>query len=120
MENRVAAKREADMNDAGKRILCPSCGRESVLHVKKIYEGFTPVGIERSCGFCRHVFEDGEEITQAAKKPNPIERKGERVVCELCSHYVVNPWTQKCTLHNKEVTALDYCEEFEKQKELPF
>ncbi|MDP8219066.1 MAG: hypothetical protein P9M03_10110 [Candidatus Theseobacter exili] len=108
------------MNDAGKRILCPSCERESVLHVKKIYDGFTPVGIERVCGFCSHVFGDEDSIPEVRKAPNPMERKGERKVCELCSHYVVNPWTQKCTLHKKEVTSLDCCDDFEKLQEFSF
>ena len=37
-------------------------------------------------------------------------------ICSNCRNYVVNPYTQKCMLHQREVTATDTCEQFELRK----
>jgi hypothetical protein len=34
-------------------------------------------------------------------------------ICSNCRSYVVNPFTQKCMLHEREVTATDSCPDFQ-------
>ena len=37
--------------------------------------------------------------------------------CRHCAHYIVNPFTQRCALHFKEVQATDLCDDFEVKEE---
>jgi hypothetical protein len=37
-------------------------------------------------------------------------------ICRNCRSYVVNPFTQKCMLHEREVTATDTCPDFERRR----
>jgi hypothetical protein len=37
-------------------------------------------------------------------------------ICRYCRQYVVNPFTQKCMLHERETSATDSCEQFETKK----
>ena len=34
--------------------------------------------------------------------------------CRYCKHYVVNPWTQRCGLHERNVEATDLCDDFDR------
>ena len=35
-------------------------------------------------------------------------------LCRYCSFYLINPFTQYCSIHKKEVEATDTCDKFEK------
>ena len=43
------------------------------------------------------------------------EEKGRN--CRHCVNYIINPFTQKCGLHLREVQATDLCDDFEKQED---
>ncbi len=99
-------------NDGGQKIICPYCRQESAVKLVKQYDGFTLVGEVRTCAFCGRELAD-EELTYLKEKiPEGLRQKGQRRNCYLCEHYVVNPFLQKCVLHNREVEALDSCPDF--------
>ena len=95
-----------------------------------MYEGFNKVGEKRFCSACGHAFDDADEIPSAARKAAPIftaadrprtldifkdDEKGRN--CRYCRHYIVNPFTQRCGLHEREVKATDYCDDLDPGKD---
>ena len=109
-------------------IHCPQCGEESLLLREPVYDGFEKAGEELKCSACGHVFESEAEVPFKEKteveifdesdKSPPAEVFSEDehgVLCRYCRHYVVNPFTQWCHVHRKEVQATDSCDEFEAQ-----
>lgn len=51
---------------------------------------------------------------EIARAKNPFgESAGPVQICRHCVHYVVNPFTQKCMLHHRDVSATDTCPDFE-------
>ena len=106
-------------NDGGQKIICPYCRQESAVKMVKQYDGFTLVGEVRTCAFCGQELAD-EELTYLKDEiPESLRQKGRRRNCYLCKHYVVNPFLQKCVLHNREVEALDSCPDFSPQSQPP-
>jgi len=106
-------------------ITCPACGQDSLLLRKPRYEGFTKAGEDLSCASCGHPFASEEEVPFRGKavprvftdadKSRKIEvftedDKGR--MCLYCASYIVNPFTQWCSRHKKEVQATDTCENF--------
>jgi hypothetical protein len=110
-------------------IICPACGRDSLLLRSPLYEGFTKVGETLSCAGCGHVFAGEDDVpfkfrervevfTDADRSDDPAVFDNDEVrFCRHCRHYVVNPFTQWCGVHNKEVAATDSCDRFERQVE---
>jgi predicted RNA-binding Zn-ribbon protein involved in translation (DUF1610 family) len=106
-------------------IICPACGDESILRREPLYDGFKKVGETLSCLACGHVFENEEEVPfKGASGPN-VFTEADRVktidvfagdekgrLCRYCEHYTVNPFTQRCSLHNRLVEATDTCPDF--------
>lgn len=95
-----------------KFIKCPSCKETSFIRVKKEFTGFKISSEKKTCALCGYEFTDNEEIEYIEEKPLFKDEGSEKKFCRDCQYYVVHPWTQKCTLSNKEVTALDTCNEF--------
>ena len=100
------------MTGSGGKFVCPACGQESWLKTVTRYEGFTAVGEVETCALCGHEFAPGEAEVETEETPEFLRRSGPRRVCYLCVHYVVNPFVQKCVLHDREVEALDSCPRF--------
>ena len=107
-------------------IQCPACGKDALLVRAPKYEGFTRVGEELSCSACGQVFAEESEIpfkqarrvtlfTEAdrSKVPELFEEGESAALCRHCAHYVINPFTQWCAIHRKEVEATDTCGRFE-------
>ena len=105
------------MADMQKRFLCEGCGQESAIRTEKIFgPALNIVGERYVCGFC------GCEVQpQNVKKPHYSAPKvldggiDERL-CRNCENYFINPFTQRCALHRKEVMPLDTCEDFNKKE----
>ena len=107
-------------------IMCPTCRRNTLVLRKPKFDGFTRVGDELKCSECGTVFEDEEKIEFVeSRKPEiftDVDRsakidmfEGDEVrFCNHCKFYVVNPFTQRCMLHNKVVQATDTCGQFER------
>jgi len=110
-------------------IICPACGKDTLLKREKVYEGFRRAGEKLSCAACGHAFPDEAAVPFKIKKtrpgfgrqdlPPPPKVFGEREVleavgrlCRHCAHYVVNPFLQRCGRSNREVEATDTCNRF--------
>lgn len=105
-------------------MMCPVCGRETLAIKQPVYEGFTRVGERMKCAVCGHMFETAEAPAPVKKVPAiftdadrpaaiKIFQEGEnRTMCRYCKHYIVNPFKQRCGLHERDVEATDTCADF--------
>lgn len=100
------------MSTPTRKIFCPHCRQESAVSVVKIYDGFTEVGETVNCAFCGYEFGEEEPEVIKERPPGWVDDKDLKKVCHRCRHYVINPFVQKCVLHQREVEALDTCAEF--------
>ncbi len=108
--------------------LCPACDEHAFIRREPIFDGFQKVGEKRICSNCGHEFAD-EEVPEQTK-PNPLkdifgddadedaqdlfsDTERQRC-CRYCKHYIVNPFTQRCGRHERDVDATDLCEDFER------
>ncbi len=112
----------------GIEIHCPKCKDETLLRREPVYEGFKKTGEQLFCAACGHQFDDESELVFAASAPRPvIFTDNDRPVtpavfsaeddlrnCRHCRHFVVNPFTQRCAMFEREVEATDCCDAFEK------
>jgi predicted RNA-binding Zn-ribbon protein involved in translation (DUF1610 family) len=110
-------------------IVCPACGEETLLLRKPRYEGLSKVGETLSCSSCGHEFASEEDVPYRQRDAVNVftdEDRSEDVhlfeddearLCRHCRHYVVNPFTQWCGVHKKEVAATDSCDRFERNEE---
>jgi hypothetical protein len=117
----------------GETRTCPFCGHELTQAGLGGLLSAVPAktGVESLFGDYRPpgpVNPFGEEPLQAPKTANPfggpvvVDRPvnpfGDLAqgailrICRNCRSYVVNPYTQKCMLHEREVTATDTCDDF--------
>jgi len=115
---------------AGPEIVCSECGADVLVKRETVYDGFKKVGEEFSCPICRHKFASEEDVPYKASKKLSIfdESDKPRVIdvfadeercqnCRYCDHYMVNPFTQRCALHFKEVKATDCCADFVQKRD---
>lgn len=113
-------------------IVCPACGKETLLKRTPRYEGFKRAGEDLNCASCAHAFANEAEVPFKTKtqsnlfnrseldaKPEVFKQDETARLCRLCAHYVVNPFIQRCALLRKEVEATDSCRKFKKPKEPP-
>jgi hypothetical protein len=111
-------------------IICHACGAEAFLVRRPRYDGFTRTGENLSCSACGHVYADeadvpfkrAEEIRVFSETdraaPVQVFREDEKGrICRYCLNYIVNPFTQWCAVHKKEVQATDSCGRFERRPE---
>jgi hypothetical protein len=113
--------------DANKsiEIICPACGKDTLLKRTPHYEGFKRVGDDLACSSCGHSFASEAEVPFKTKQQSTlfdrnelknrprIFKPGEAArLCRHCVHYVVNPFVQRCALQRKEVEATDSCASF--------
>jgi hypothetical protein len=115
--------------------VCPACGEDALFVTDSVYDGFRKIGETHRCTLCGHVIRaagGGKSASGKSSMPkaNPlwdafakdetdtgpalfdVATETSRL-CRKCKHYVVNPFTQRCMLHDKEVEATDSCEQFE-------
>jgi hypothetical protein len=116
-------------------IICSNCGADTLLKREAVYDGFTKIGEKRICSSCGFEYASEDEVpfkTRAtepqvftdADRSAPIEvfDEGENSrLCRYCANYIINPFTQFCAHHKKEVAATDTCRQFKKaeQKKKP-
>jgi ribosomal protein S27E len=112
-------------------IICRNCGNESLLKREAIYEGFTKAGEKLTCAGCGHEYASEAEVpfkqmTDAprifteddrSRKIEVFDEGENRQLCRYCTNYIVNPFTQFCAFHKKEVQATDSCTCFEEKTE---
>lgn len=113
------------MDSRSVEIVCTACGAETFVKRIPKYDGFVKVGERVVCASCGHEFGSEEEVPFKEKKAitvfsaNDTSKKiaifsndEKERNCRHCKHYVVNPFTQRCSLHQKEVEATDICDDF--------
>ena len=115
---------------AGLEIVCSECGADALIKREAVYEGFKKTGEELSCSACGYAFESEADVPfkedsklsvfDESDKAKVIdvfagEERGQN--CRYCENYLVNPFTQRCSLHFKEVKATDFCDDFEPKKD---
>lgn len=107
-------------------IICAACGADTLIRREPIYEGFNKMGERLTCASCGHKY-DGEDAVPYKADASPtifteedksrkaeVFREDERGrTCRCCRHYVVNPFAQRCGLHNRFIEATDSCQDFE-------
>ena len=110
---------------AGRAIHCPACGENSVLRREAVYDGFRKTGEKLTCFGCGHAFGSESDVPYTDVRPRlftDADRSAEVRVfsaedelhtCRYCIHYVVNPFVQRCSLHQRLVEATDSCPDFE-------
>ena len=118
------------MADAKIEIVCTACGEDSFLLRKPRYEGFTKVGDMLTCAACGHEYAKEEEVPYKERKTLNVFSEADRSaevavfkenekgrICRYCKNYIVNPFTQWCSRHKKEVEATDTCKQFKLKPE---
>ncbi len=107
-------------------IRCSACGAEALLVRRPKYDGFKKVGETLTCSACGHEYAREEDVPfQGLRRPKVFSdadrsakvevfeaHEADRI-CRYCAHYLINPFTQWCSLHMKEVEATDSCDQFE-------
>ena len=110
-------------------LICRNCGQETLLKREAVYDGFTKTGERLICAGCGYEYASEAEVPfkESAAKPavfTDADRSADvkvfdagenRELCRYCANYIINPFTQFCTIHQKEVQATDTCEHFEKR-----
>ncbi|WFB34949.1 hypothetical protein P3T73_12345 [Kiritimatiellota bacterium B12222] len=106
---------------------CEHCGEETLMLSEAIYDGFKKVGETQRCSACGK--SSASQSLRSAPKKDPLAALfGEDAVpenvtifdveeetacmCRKCMHYVLHPFTQRCGLHDREVQAIDSCDDF--------
>lgn len=113
------------MNPKSVEINCPACGRDALLMRQPKYDGFKRVGDTLTCAACGHVFASEEEVPFEGQRVVKVFSEADRSkeykifdqdekgrICRYCMNYIVNPFTQYCSHHKKEVEATDTCPAF--------
>ncbi len=115
------------MDDKSKlEIQCRQCGADAFVVREPIYDGFSKAGELLRCSNCGYEYDSEESLPFKTYEKTKIFDESDRservevfredeknVVCRYCRHYVVNPFTQWCGVHKKEVEATDTCDSFE-------
>lgn len=108
-------------------IICRHCGADTLLNREAVYVGFIRTGERLICSGCGHEYATEDEVPFKERNAEPkvftdadrsakieVFDEGENQrLCRYCSNYIVNPFTQFCALHRKEVAATDTCDRFE-------
>lgn len=110
------------------QIICTACGCESLLKREPKYDGFKKVGETLTCAECGHEYASEDEVPfkqrgkpkvfddgDAPKTIKVFNENEAETLCRHCKHYVVNPFIQRCSKHNKQVEATDTCRDFSKK-----
>ncbi|MDF7800770.1 hypothetical protein P4C99_14945 [Pontiellaceae bacterium B1224] len=107
-------------------IICRNCGADTLLQREAIYDGFTKSGERLLCSACGFEYESEDAVPFKKKKADPVifteadrsaavdvfDEAESRNLCRYCANYLINPFTQFCSIHKKEVQATDTCPQF--------
>lgn len=110
-------------------IKCGECGTVALARPEPVYDGFTKTGTHYICTECGKVYESEEETPfiktvgkpdvfgedDKPETPSIFSDDERRKSCSWCRHFVVNPFSQRCGLTNRETEATDLCVRFEKK-----
>ena len=107
---------------------CEHCQQETLFVSEAVYDGFKKIGENQICSGCGTVSTSktssapkidplvelfGDEPTEEKSSLFDVEAETAKL-CRKCAHYVIHPFTQRCGIHDREVSATDSCDQFEK------
>lgn len=109
-------------------IICTNCGADTLLKREAVYDGFTKISEKLTCSSCGFEYVSEAKVPFKQHKAEPkiftdadrsakidvFDEKETECLCRYCVNYIVNPFTQYCALHKKEVQATDTCPQFKK------
>lgn len=112
-------------------IRCRVCHEVTLVRAEPVYSGFKKIGEAYVCTGCGARYASADEtpflkgpakphvFTEADKlaRPSIFSDDERQRSCGWCRHFVVNPFSQRCGLTNKETQATDLCVRFEKKEE---
>ena len=112
-------------------IICRSCGADALLKREPVYEGLSKTGDRLVCSSCSFEYASEEDVPFKVRQTAPeiftdadrsakvevFDASENRILCRYCAHYIVNPFTQFCAIHKKEVQATDTCDQFTPSEE---
>ena len=112
-------------------IRCAQCHQTTLVRVEPVYDGFKKIGEAYICTACGARYASAAEtpFVQGTSRPQVFTEADKPILpsifgdderqrcCAWCTHFVVNPFNQRCGLTNKETQATDLCVRFEKRKE---
>lgn len=112
-------------------IICGYCGADTLLNREAVYDGFAKTGEKLTCSSCGHEYASEADVPFKAKPSAPeifteadrsakveVFDEGEnKRLCRHCAHYIVNPFTQFCAIHKKEIQATDTCDRFSERSD---
>ena len=112
-------------------IHCTVCHAVTLVRAEPVYDGFKKTGEAYICTACGARYASAEEtpfahtasrprvFTEADKPrmPSVFSDDERQRSCAWCKHFVVNPFSQRCGLSNKETLATDLCVRFEKKEQ---
>jgi len=108
-------------------IICRNCGADTLIKREALYDGFTKTGEKLTCSGCGFEYASEAEVPFKEQRVDPViftdadrsekievfDDAENRRLCRYCSNYIVNPFTQFCAIHKKEVQATDACADFD-------
>ena len=108
-------------------IICNNCQKQTFINRDPIYDGLKKIGEKLSCTTCGYTYKDEKSIpfldnpkkdfifneSDKSKKLNIFSENEVKGLCRQCNSYIINPFTQFCATHKREVEATDSCSRFE-------
>lgn len=112
-------------------IHCEACGETALVRAEPVYDGFKKTGEAFICLNCGKRYACAEETpflsavsrpkvfsdADKPKAPSIFSEDERQRSCGWCAHFVVNPFSQRCGLSNKETESTNLCVRFERKKE---
>ena len=111
---------------ASMEIRCKACNRLTLVRAEPVYEDFKKVSESFVCTACGHRYPSREKtpfvdpdgrprVFSEADRPEVVKvfkSDERRRSCAWCRLFIVNPFSQRCGLNNREVQATDVCARF--------
>ncbi|HEY5653106.1 MAG TPA: hypothetical protein VIR63_01910 [Pontiella sp.] len=108
-----------------------NCGKDTLLKREPKYDGLTKTGEKLTCSSCGFEYASETEVPFQEKATTPkiftdadrsakieVFEDGEnQQLCRYCANYIINPFTQFCSIHKKEVQSTDSCRQFQPSTE---
>lgn len=107
-------------------IVCTACGKDTLVRREPVFDGLRKTGEKFICTSCGHEYNGEAGVPFKTAKRSSVFTESDRsrkvevfredekgCTCRHCKHYLVNPFTQRCGVHFKEVQATDSCPDFE-------
>jgi len=107
-------------------IRCTACRHLTLARAEPVYEDFKKVAETFVCSGCGYRYPSREKtpfvdadgrprVFSDADKPEAVKvfkSDERRRSCAWCRYFIVNPFSQRCGLSNREVEATDVCARF--------